>query len=151
MLKTLSRLNPVRAVRGAQRLIDALERIPALETKVEQCIVAYQKDARSGERLAAFHARIDINRVQTHVRAAVAAASLERDPCPYLVIADLLPEDLYDEMLAALPPRIFFKPYPHDPTREELQVPFAFAPAYSRVVWDFFATEVVERTLLPAL
>ena len=151
MLKTLSRLNPVRAMRSAQRLIDSLERIPELETKIEQCIVAYQKDARFADRLPAFHARIDVGRVQSHVRAAVAAATLEREPCPYLVITDLLPEELYDEMLAALPPRVFFKPYAHDPTREELQVPFAFAPAYSRLVWDFFAHAVVEQTLVPAL
>jgi len=54
MLKTLSRLNPVRAVRTAQRLIDALERLPELEAKVEQCMVAYQKDARFADRLPAF-------------------------------------------------------------------------------------------------
>jgi hypothetical protein len=151
MLKALSRLNPVRAVRNAQRLIDALDRVPELEARVEQCIVAYQKDARFADRLPAFQARIDAGRVQAHVRGAVAAATLERDPCPYLVITDLLPEDLYDEMLRALPPRVFFKPYPHDPTREELQVPFAFAPAYSRLVWDFYATTVVEQALVPAL
>jgi len=149
MLKTLSRLNPVRAVRTAQRLIDALERLPELEAKVEQCMVAYQKDARFADRLPAFHSRIDRGRVQAHVRAAVNAATLHRDPCPYLAIDDLLPDDLYDEMLSALPSPVFFKR--HDKTREEMQVPFIFAPAFSRLVWDFFMTTVVEQTLVPAL
>src|SRR6476620_5723406 len=149
MLKTLSRLNPVRAVRTAQRLIDALERLPELEAKVEQCMVAYQKDARFADRLPAFQSRIDRGRVQAHVRAAVNAATRHRDPCPYLAIDDLLPDDLYDEMLSALPSPVFFKR--HDKTREEMQVPFIFAPAFSRLVWDFFMTTVVEQTLVPAL
>ena len=149
MLKTLSRLNPVRAVRTAQRLMDALERLPELEARVEQCMVAYQKDARFADRIPTFQSRIDAGRVQQHVRAVVAAATLQRDPCPYLVLDNLLPDDLYDEMLSALPSTVFFKR--HDKTREEMQVPFVFAPAYSRVVWDFFMAVVVEQSLLPAL
>lgn len=149
MLKTLSRLNPVRAVRTAQRLLDALERLPELEAKVEQCMVAYQKDARFADRIPAFQSRIEIGRVQEHVRSAVDSAVLHGDPCAYLVVDNLLPEDLYDEMLGALPSTVFFKR--HDKTREEMQVPFVFAPAYSRLVWDFFMTAVVEQTLVPAL
>ena len=52
-------------------------------------------------------------------------------------------------MLSALPSTVFFKR--HDKTREEMQVPFVFAPAFSRLVWDFFMTAVVEQTLVPAL
>ncbi len=149
MLKTLSRLNPVRAVRTAYRLIEALDRLPDLEAKIEQCMVAYQKDARFADRLPAFQSRIDVGRVQAHVRAAVDGAALQRDPCPYLVIDNLLPDDLYDEMLSALPSTVFFKR--HDKTREEMQVPFIFAPAFSRLVWDFFMSVAVEQTLVPAL
>jgi hypothetical protein len=149
MLKTLSRLNPARAMRTAQRLMDALERLPELEAKVEQCMVAYQKDARFADRLPAFQSRIDRGRVQAHVRDVVDNATLHRDPCPYLVVENLLPEDLYDEMLSALPSPVFFKR--HDKTREEMQVPFIFAPAFSRLVWDFFMSAVVEQTLVPAL
>jgi hypothetical protein len=149
MLKTLSRLNPVRAVRTAQRLFDALDRLPELEAKVEQCMVAYQKDARFADRIPAFQSRVDVARVQAHVTSAIASAPLHRDPCPYLVLEDLLPEDLYNEMLSALPSTVFFKQ--HDKTREEMQVPFVFAPAYSRVVWDFFMTRVIEQALVPAV
>jgi hypothetical protein len=149
MLKALSRLNPARAVRTAQRMIEAMDRLPELEAKVEQCMVAYQKDARFADRVPAFLARMDPIRVQQHVRAVVAAAPLESDPCAYVVLNDLIPDDLYDEMLSALPSTVFFKR--HDPTREEMQVPFPFAPAYSRVVWDFFLTHVVEQALIPAL
>lgn len=149
MLKAISRLNPVRAVRKAQRMMDALERLPELEQRVEQCMVAYQKDARFADRVTQFQARIDPRRVQEHVRAIVAAAPLEMDPCAYVVLNDVIPDDLYDEMLSALPSTVFFKR--HDPTREEMQVPFNFAPAYSRVVWDFFLTHVVEQALIPAL
>src|SRR4051812_7849525 len=151
MLKTLSRWNPVRVVRRAQRLIEALDRLPELESKVERCMVAYQEDARLADRLSEFQAAINVHRIQEHVRRAVAAATLEHEPCAYLVIDNLLPEHFYDEMIRALPPKVFFKPYPHDRTREELEVPFTFAPAYSRQVWDVFVTAVVEEALVPAL
>jgi hypothetical protein len=149
VLKHLSRLNPVRAVRTAQRLINALDRLPELEAKVDQCMVAYQKDARFADRVAVFQSRLDSVRIQAHVLDAVRRATLQRDPCPYLVIDNLLPEDFYDEMLSALPSPVFFKR--HDKTREEMQVPFVFAPAFSRTVWDFFMRSVVDETLVPAL
>jgi hypothetical protein len=136
-------------VRTARRLIDALERLPQLEARVEQCTAVYQKDARFAERLPAFQSRIDANRVQTHVRAAVAGATLQRDPCEYLVhrqpaAGRSLRRDAQRIAGAAL----FQAPRPD---RKEMQVPFVFAPAYSRLVWDFFMTVVVEQTLVPAL
>lgn len=129
--------------------MDAVERLPELEARVEQCMVAYQKDARFAARAAEFAANIDARRVAAHVRRAVELSALHVDPCPHIVVQDLLPEDLYDEMLSALPATVFFKR--HDPTREEIQVPFVFAPAYSRAVWDFYMERVVEETLIPAL
>jgi hypothetical protein len=149
MRRTLSQLNPLRAVRTARRLLDAVERLPELEAKVEQCMVAYQKDARFADRVVAFRSQVDAERVAAHVRDAVARASLELDPCPHLVLNDLLPEDLYDEMLSAVPSPVFFKR--HDPTREEMQVPFVFAPAFSRLVWDFFMERVLQQALVPAI
>jgi hypothetical protein len=145
----MARLNPMRIVRTARRLIEAAERLPDLETKIEQCMVAYQKDARFGDRVAAFRAGLDPARIAAHVREAVDRAPLELDPCAHVVVRDLIPEDLYEEMLRALPSTVFFKR--DDPTREEIQVPFVFAPAYSRAVWDVFMEQVVQHGLIPAL
>ena len=149
MLKTLLKVNPVRAVRRARRLFDALERLPEVETKLEQVMVAYQKDARFADRLPAFESRFVAHDVRAHVRNAVESAVLHHDPCAHLVIDNLVPDDLYDEMISALPSTVFFKQ--HDKTREEMQVPFVFAPAYSRAVWDFFMAVVVEQALIPSL
>jgi len=148
MLKRLSRLNPVTAARRWGRALASLEKIPELETKIEQCMVAYQKDARFAERVPQFQAKADPRRVRGHVCHSAGIAPLRTDPCPYLVIDDLVPEDLYDEMLSALPSPVFFK---QEKTREELQVPFGFAPAYSRMVWDFFFSNAIENGLVPAV
>jgi len=149
MLRRLSRLNPVRAVRRFQRLVESLESIPDLQTKVEQCMVAYQKDARFADRVPAFLAKVGTDRVLAHVRAAVERAQLHHDPCAHVVIDRVVPEDVYDELMSALPAPVFFKR--QDRTREEMQVPFVFAPKYSRVVWDFFIQQIMEEALVPAL
>jgi hypothetical protein len=144
----LHRINPLHGVRRLQRIMTSLERIPELETKVEQVMVAYQKDARFAERLVAFQAKADSARVFTHVLEAARRAPVVADPCPHTVIENLVPDDVYDEIMSALPSPVFFK---QENTREEIQVPLVFAPAYSRVVWDFFFSYAVERGLLPGL
>jgi len=149
MLKRLSSLSPVRSVRRFRRILASLETIPELETKIEQCIVAYQKDARFADRVPAFRASARPEPVVAHVTDAVGRAAVHDDPCPHCVVEEFVPEDLYDEMMSALPSPVFFKQ--QEKTREEIQVPFGFAPAYSRIVWDFFYARAIEDALLPAL
>ena len=43
-------------------------------------------------------------RVLAHVRRAIAAAPLQSDPCDHIVVSDLLPDDVYQAMLEAIPP-----------------------------------------------
>lgn len=140
-------LNPFRTVRRIRQAIAAIEAIPSLQNKVDQIMVAYQKDARFVERLEGFRERIDPARISACTKASVMRASLGNDPCPHVVIDDLVPDDFYDEMLSALPAPVFFK---QETGREEMQVPLPFAPAYSRLVWDFFFAHAVERAIVPA-
>jgi hypothetical protein len=128
---------------------DVLANVPALQTEVQRCLTAYKVDARHGERLPALRASLDQgNRLALHAAAAVDRAPLRLEPFPHVLIENLLPDDACDELVEAMPSSVFFK---KNANRHQLQVPFVFAPAYSRLVWGVFFQNVVTETLLPVL
>ena len=132
-----------------KRQEDVIASVPALHTEVQQCLTSYKTDARHADRLPALRVSLgDSNRLAAHAAAAVARTPLQLDPFPHVVIENLLPEDAADELVGALPSSVFFK---KNAMRHQLQVPFVFAPAYSRLVWSIFFEKVITETLLPAL
>src|SRR4030095_12338860 len=101
------------------------------------------------DRLPALRASLGADdRLTAHAAAAVGRAPLQLDPFPHVLIHDLLPDDAAEELVSALPPSVFFK---RNAKRHQVQVPFGFAPAYSRLVWGIFFEKVVTQTLLPVL
>jgi hypothetical protein len=140
-------LNPFRTMRRVRQAIAAIEAIPSLQNKVDQIMVAYQKDARFVERLDGFRERMDPARISACTKASVMRAPLGNDPCPHVVIDELVPDDFLrrDAERAASP--VFFK---QETGREEMQVPLPFAPAYSRLVWDFFFVHASSARIVPA-
>jgi hypothetical protein len=64
-------------------------------------------------------------------------------------IDNLLPDDWCDLLVDAIPPKVFFKN--PNTTRQEMQVPFIFAPAYHRFAWDRFFSSVIEQALIPGI
>jgi hypothetical protein len=118
------------------------------EATIEQCVGAYTRDAIDADRLPQLRQGLDTMRAGRHATAAVQRAPLDTDPGAHIVIEDLLPDDLADDLVAAVPPSLFF-PY-KNMKRQEIGVPFFFAPEYNRLVWGFFA-EVLERHVLPAV
>jgi hypothetical protein len=128
---------------------EALEMLPRLEARIDQVMEVYRADARYAARLQALPDKLIGTRVIAHVRAAVERAPLELDPFPHIVVDDLLPDDVYAEVVSAMPDVVFFKR--ENVTRQQMQVPFTFAPAYSQAVWDFFYEQVIEAALLPAI
>ena len=117
--------------------------------RVEQSQAAYRSDAGPARPLKTALKRIDHARVPAHVRAVVAAAPMESDPCPHIVLEDLLPDDAYDALVAAIPPPLFFEHLAVK--RQDLEIPFTFAPRYQREVWQRFQEHIVMNALLPAL
>ncbi len=124
--------------------------VPELQAQVRRCVTAYTKDARQAEWLPALRVRLgDGERIAAHAAAAVSASRLERDPFPHILIENLLPDDIASELLRAVPSSAFFKT--ENMKRQELEVPFVFAPEYSRVVWGLFFNKVITETMVPAL
>jgi hypothetical protein len=94
-------------------------------------------------------AGLDVAVVDTHIRRAIDEAQLELDPFPHIVVSKWLPRDVYDLAVRSIPPSVFFAD--GEPHRQQLAVPFGFAPIGSRLVWRFMADQVVVGCLRDAL
>ncbi|HSX13483.1 MAG TPA: hypothetical protein VLE96_03590, partial [Chlamydiales bacterium] len=51
---------------------------------------------------------LDLDRMQAHLKEKIFQAKIEMDPFPHLIIENILPEDIYDELLSNWPSKIFF-------------------------------------------
>ena len=136
-----------------QKLIEQQQKmlvgLPLLRQKVHQCIEASMVDADLAERVAELRQRLRTADLRGFARRAMARAEVRIDPCPHVVIDELLPDEWCDELVNAIPSIVFFKS--HNLTRQEMQVPFVFAPAYHRLIWDTFFRQVVEGALLDGI
>jgi hypothetical protein len=87
--------------------------------------------------------------VLPHVREAIARAEIKTDPFPHCLVHDWLPPDVYELLLRAVPPSVFFsEKLSH---KQQITVPPAVAPELSWCVWEFVAREVVTEAAGPAL
>jgi hypothetical protein len=82
-----------------------------------------------------------------HIAASIERATLHVDPFPYAVVDNVLPDALYDAVIAGIPPVELFADKPVN--KQQLKVPFALAPAYGRRVWRFLAEVVVPEMITP--
>lgn len=148
-LRTISRqLEQLEETLNRQQKV--LDSIPELQAQVRRSVTAYTKDARQTDLVAALNSKLgDGEAMAAHAAAAVARAQLELDPFPHIVIDKLLPDDVGLELIRALPSNAFFKT--EDMTRQELEVPFVFAPEYSRVMWNTFFHKVIAQAMVPAI
>ena len=85
-----------------------------------------------------------------HIRRAVADAALATDPGPHMVIADLLPADIYALLFETMPPEEGFDVADSvkanfDPDRTTI------APERSRQAWMWFQRDVIDGVLTPLL
>lgn len=85
----------------------------------------------------------------THIEHAVDDAQLHSDPFPHAVIEKVLPDDFYACLLRGLPPLELFSDRPTN--KQQLQVPFRLAPAYSRRVWRHLTSTVIPEYVVPAI
>ena len=141
----LRRLLPWNLVRA----LDELKELPQLRTQLDQCLAIQRLDTTQLGRLEKALKKLGHPSVLAHVRAAVDDATVDSDPCPHIVVDSILPDDVYDELLAALPPRVFFEHMKVN--RQDLSVPFELAPRYHREVWATFQRHVITEGLQPAL
>jgi hypothetical protein len=88
--------------------------------------------------------------VAAYIQKAVAAAVVSTDPGPHMVVSDLLPPRVYQELLDTMPPPEAFDVADRvkanfDPVRSQN------APEHSREAWLWFHDDVVDELLTPLL
>ena len=98
------------------------------------------------ERLPAI---LDEARISDHVRRAVAAATLITDPYEHIVIDRLLPDDVYDLLIRAIPPSEFFED--RDRIKQNLTFPMEYGPALAASAWGYFDEVIAKRIIRPAV
>ena len=121
-----------------KQIRDERKELAVLSTRVQQFEAVYKSDTRAARSTDRALKRIGDARVAAQLRAVVAAAPLESDPCPHIVLDDLFPDDAYDVLVAAIPPPMFFEHLSVE--RQDLKVPLEFAPRHHREVWQAFHT-----------
>jgi hypothetical protein len=92
---------------------------------------------------------LDPARVGTHLRAAIESASIVLEPYEHMVVEDLLPPEVYDLLIDAIPPEPFFDD--HDPIKRNLRFPMDLGPTLSAMVWGFFDEVVTDQMIKPAV
>jgi hypothetical protein len=125
------------------------ESLAAVKVQQAQLRAMAMRDAEleGAERaLADVLARPDI---PAHVDRVIQSSTLHREPFPYAVIDNLLPRDLYDALIAGIPPLELFAERPVN--KQQLKVPFRMGPAYSRRVWRYMADVVVPQFITPGV
>jgi hypothetical protein len=101
------------------------------------------------DRLAALPALLNETVIASHIRAAVADAPLRPEPFPHIVIDRLLPSQVYDLLLEAMPPLAFFTD--HDPVKHDLHLPITLAPALAMSVWNFMDGTIARQMIQPTV
>jgi hypothetical protein len=149
--------------RAHVRLPDLVEQLDTLTTEVRSLSAALdtvsaherqlravlQADAVADERVLRFQAVLDEEALGAHIHRAVSRAALHLDPFPHCVVDRLFPRTYYDALIEAIPPVELFSDRPVN--KQQLLVPFAFAPKYSRIVWAHMADVAATRLLAPAI
>ena len=92
---------------------------------------------------------LDVRTVTAHVKHAVEGSRLEQDPVPHVAIDHVLPPQVYEAVVACLPPRTFFEDL-NGQKKREVVLPMRYGPDASLLSWDLMH-EITHRALVPAL
>ncbi len=92
---------------------------------------------------------LDEKCIVDHVRRAVAAAPLLTDPYEHAIVERVLPDDVYDLLISAIPPVAFFDD--KDPIKQNLWFPLEYGPTLSATAWEFMDDVIARRAIRPAV
>jgi hypothetical protein len=140
-------LNQVEALEASlertERLASRADRTAA---QVKLTAVLNREQCHKAARVAEL---LDSTRVATHIRAAIESTPLVLEPYEHMVVEQLLPRDVYDTLIDAIPPEPFFDD--HDPIKRNLRFPMDVGPTLTGAVWGFFDDAVTAEMIRPAV
>jgi hypothetical protein len=133
-----------------------LEQLAALRAEVANLAVreaelraVMRRDTELEPQMARLEKTIGKESTALRVAEAIDGASLHLDPCPYMVIDNLMPPSLYTAVLNGIPPVELFAGKPTG--KQHMAVPFDLAPRYSQRVWLYLANELIPHVIAPRL
>ena len=126
----------------------AEERASRLELNALQIKEASRLDDKQRAALATIDTQLDLASVSAHVARSIAAAPIESDPFPHIVVESLFPTDVYKLVCRAIPPAEFFSQF--DQVKQNIRVPMEFGPKLATRAWDF-VDEISREAIRPAV
>lgn len=140
----------------SNRIGDVNARIAELTEQVERLLVRESQlravaaaDAALHDACSELPAVCHEEVISAHVREAIARSPLITEPLPYMVVENVFPQAFYDVLIRAIPPYEMFADRPRN--KQQLKVPLAYGPAYSRAVWKFLVGIALEHAFQPAI
>jgi hypothetical protein len=137
------------------KITDVERRVAALEAELAE-LRAFKRQATVAEwtsRVAPLVERVDAISgpdLHRHVAAAIAGAELVDEPTPHMVVRDVLPDDVYELLVTAIPPADSFPD--RDPVKRDYEMSaLADAPPLTRRMWKRFDEEIVAAMVTPAV
>lgn len=130
------------------RLLDEHAQLTRRTRDLEQVIA---DDRRHTARLCTFTNAVDSGTLARHVSAAIDRARLVDDPAPMLILERVFPDDIYETILAAIPPREAFRVKDRTKADYRARKPAMIVPELSDAVWRHLDERLVPDTMAPAL
>jgi len=124
---------------------EQLARVSLRESQLRAILQADVEQQRYLDRLDGI---LREKRIAKQFRAAMDAAVLVTDPFPYAIVENLFPPLFYKALIAGIPPAELFED--NAANHQQLPVPFALAPMFSRRVWKFMV-KVADEIMMPAI
>jgi hypothetical protein len=115
---------------------------------LEQVIV---RNRREAARLRDFLQAVDGGSLAHHVARAITTAPLVEDPAPMLTIDRLFPDDVYDTLIAAIPPAEAFILKDRTKADYRTQRPQVAVSDLTQTVWSHLDDDLIPRTMVPAI
>ena len=130
-------------------LQDTAVRAARGDRSAAQLRLVAELNAGQADRISALPELLNEAGIASHIRRAVAAAPMQPEPFPHIVIEQLLPPPVYELLLEAMPPLAFFTD--HDPLKQDLHLPITLAPALAMAVWNFMDGVIARQMIQPAV
>jgi len=136
-----------------EQLQQALRETSARAARGDRCASQLRAMAELNEqqrhRLAALPTLLERDHLVAWLNRAVANATMNAEPFHHIVVDELLPRPVYDLLIEALPPTVFFSD--HDTIKQDLPLPVTFGPALATSVWNFVDDVLARQLIQPAV
>ncbi len=140
-------LRRVEELEAAHR--DGAERLRRADRTSAQLRLTTLLNERQREDVERLPSLLDESRIATHVRSAIASAPMLTDPYEHILVERLLPDDVYDLLIRAIPPAEFFDD--RDLTKQNLVFPMELGPTLPSAAWGFMDTVIARQVIRPAV